>query len=967
MSARPFVCAAICLLGAQATRAEPWDLAGARPRLGGVTGDGLWVNGRPIYLVGVWVGGTVSTAPSLYKPDLDGDNIAYSELLSAETAPLLGINSAHPQMSALRVMRPTGWFAEDRHTQPRWEQLQAFVAGLGDLPVTVDCAGIKAFDGASVPAELKQVNRAWHSFVPLCPEHPQAWQLYESYWQDCARQIVEAGSNAIIYELFNEPTYNCRCAHNKHEFAQRMAARYQTIEAANAAWRTDFGSFDAVANMDAPEQTPGLWCDWIKFIGDRYVEILAAGKAAIESVDQREPMYFLDQPSVSTTYLRCNGIDPVKLNSLMDIVGMEGGVSFGASQPREEEDPMAAVLASKGLFSHQLYLDLARAFGKPIVNTETYCGRFFSNVRFPSHREDILTELWEEMIHGAAGSYFYNWGRRWWEWQDLAGAKHLAREIKYKAYSMLNPYAFPPESLNGFKDFLRDMESVGDELLSGPRIEGQVALLISQPTVRQLFRGRSPTEKSPYEEIVREWYAALTLAQIPLDVVWEEQLETADLSRYRAILAPGAQYAYRATEEPLKRFVEEGGLLIATEGAFARDEYGEPWRQTAGEQATGMALEARLLSEDLRGPELQAELHGLLLEPEDFREFTLSPADDEGRPLLCEAYRIRRASGDYYYLLNWETTSRLARLKVRAPVGKVILAPLEGAVYLEGDVAGEGVLIHLPSQTRVLVLVAKPGRAAATAREHWTEEDVRARCAEALARERAELAAVEAELTAARVAADALVVSFGGPVNDAGEYEVDEDTVLLLHFNGGFEKEPERVEGPVSFVEGKFGTQAVHCGPAARVRFDLPDGFDKDTGTIELWGRPDWLTRDGKRHTLVDLKGPGTWNQNRLLLNKNLNHEIGFVIWDRSKRALAVKLPINIFRQHQWTHICVTWDTGSGLKFYVNGELRGTAEGRLDLEGLETMTIGNGHGSERPWEGAIDELRLSRGERQPQE
>ena len=103
MSARAFVCAAICLLGAQATRAEPWDLAGARPE---VRGDGLWVDGRPIYLVGVWVGGTVSTAPSLHKPDLDGDNIAYSELLSAATAPLLGINSAHPPMSALRCSSP---------------------------------------------------------------------------------------------------------------------------------------------------------------------------------------------------------------------------------------------------------------------------------------------------------------------------------------------------------------------------------------------------------------------------------------------------------------------------------------------------------------------------------------------------------------------------------------------------------------------------------------------------------------------------------------------------------------------------------------------------------------------------------------------------------------------------------------------------------------------------------------------
>lgn len=956
---RAVMLAALLTLAACAAYGQGRDLIGARPEIRGCT---LWADGRPIYLSGVWIGGTVSTDPRLHKPDLDGDHTAYARLLSEQTAPLLGINSAHPPMSALRVMRPTGWFTEDRHTQPRWDGLQAFVRGLRQLPVIVDCADIKAFSGQQTPAELRQVNPHWHSFVPLCPERPDAWALYEQYWQDCARQVLEAGANAFAYELFNEPAYHCRCELNKRDFAGRMRDRHGDIRRANDLWSTDFASFDDVARMEAPEATPGLWCDWLQFIGDRYAEILAAGRQAIKSVDRREPMYFLDQPAISMTYLRACGIDPVKVSAAMDIVGMEGGVSFGESVPQAEDDPMAAVFQAAGLFGHQLYLDMARAFGKPVVNTETYCGRFYGSVRFPSHRQDILTELWEEMMHGAAGSYFYNWGRRWWEWNDIEGAKRAAREIGYKAYSMLNPYAYPPESLEGLRDFQQDMELVGDDLLSGPRIEGQVALIISQPTIRQVFRGRSYTEAGPYEETVRAWYTALTLEQIPVDIVWEEQLAEADLIRYRALLAPAMEHAYRASETPLRRYAEAGRRIIATRGALARDEYGRPWAvQDGREQA--MPVKAEFIDE-AGGLQLQETLREALLGAGDFRHFRVLPDDDPGRPLICKAHRVRRPAGDYYYIVNWETTSRLARLRVPDAAGRPVTAPLDDATYSEGDAAGEGVLVHLPSQVRTLVFIPAAGTPAPRTGQRWTERLVRERYADALERERALLAEVHAELAAERRAAEERVVAFDGPRNEAGEYQPDERTVMLLHFNGRFEHEPQRVVGQVEFVPGRFGTQAAHFAPDAGALFRLPANLNWAQGAIECWVRPDWPTRTGRRHTIADIKGPGEWNENRLMLHKNLDHEVAFVIWDRSRTALSVRVPINILRQHRWTHLCGTWDAARGLRFYVNGELVGEAEGTLDIARFDTLAVGNNVTFDRPWEGVVEELRLSSGERQ---
>lgn len=927
------------------------DLRGARPT---AVGDGLRWQGKPVYLVGVWVGCSVSTDPRLYKPELDGDHPAYASVLSALTADGLGINSAHPPMSPFPVTRLTGWIPEGKDDVPRYDRLQRFVKGLGALPVTVDCAGISAFGSDRVPAAMKQVGPGWHGFVPLCPDSPEGLAVYEAYWKDCARQIVEAGSNAVIYELFNEPAYNCRCAHNARRFAERMAARYGTIAAANRVWHTSFADFASVAALSAPDETPGLWCDWCAFIGDRYVELLEAGRRAIAQVDRR-PLCFTDQPSISSTYLRCNGIDPVKVNAVMDVVGMEGGVRFGTSRPESEADPMAAVLAAGELFSHQLYLDMARAFGKPIVNTETYCGRFYENVRFPSHRQDLCTELWTEMLHGASGSYFYNWGRRWWEWRDLAGAQRVARETGYKAYSMLNPYAYPSESLRGLPDFVADMNRVGAEILDGPRIQGQVALLISQPTVRQVFRGRPYTEPGPYEKAVRAWYAAMMLDQIPVDVVWEEQLPRLDLRAYRALLAPGAEYLYRASEAPLRAFVGAGGVLVATPEAMSKDEYGEPWSAQGGTDLPVTRVEA-----GVTGPDLGLALRQVLLSPRDDRLFTVVAADDPARPLQCEAYRIARGRRQYYYLANWETTSRLVRLRVPGERPGAVLAPLADAAYAEGDLTAAGVLVHLPAQTRTLVLAAPAGDGAATA---WTETAVRAAYAKALATETAELASARAELQVERAATEQLRVSLGGPTSAAGEYVPDSATLVLLHLNGSLDQPAATPSATIGFSGGKFGTPALHTGPDARLIFALPANDASSAGTVECWARPDWPTADGQRHTLVDLKGPGDWNQNRVMIYKNLDHEVAFVVYDQDHKALVVRAPINILRQGQWTHLAGSWDSAAGLCFYVNGEAVGKAEGGFALGALDRLAVGNACDSDRPWCGTIDEVRLSRGVR----
>jgi len=354
------------------------------------------------------------------------------------------------------------------------------------------------------------------------------------------------------------------------------------------------------------------------------------------------------------------------------------------------------------------------------------------------------------------------------------------------------------------------------------------------------------------------------------------------------------------------------------------------------------------------------DLTAALLSPTDFRRFTLSPADEPPHPLQCEAYQITRPSGDYYYLMNWETTSRLVRLRVPSSPAKAVLAPLDEATYTEGNLADDGVLLHLPSQTRTLVLAANVARAMA---RRWTETDVRAAYDAALARETAELQSVQTELQAERAATEDLRVSMGGPTSPTGEYAADAATVHLLHFNGTLDTRPQAQADADQFTPGKFGTQALHALKGTRLIFALPEGYDASVGTLECWTRPDWPTADGQRHTLMELKGPGDWNQNRLMVYKNLDYEVAFAAYGKDRKSLAVKLPINVLRQGQWTHIAAVWNAATGLRMYVNGELRGEAAGQFRMGPIDKLSVGAACDADRPWDGAIEELRLSNVER----
>ncbi|OGV62713.1 MAG: hypothetical protein A3K19_24410 [Lentisphaerae bacterium RIFOXYB12_FULL_65_16] len=856
--------------------------------------DGTFVvAGKPVFYLGPWFGdGSIESEfqPESFR-EATSERAFYNQVFDKPIAFELGMNSLQISAATLIPMRLELGLPLDR---PRLLELEApFYRGLGGLPLVLDYAWIDDIDRAlipdgSAPPEIAQQNSAWHSFIPLCPEHPLGAKIYRTYCQTGARFALKHGGNPYLYEIFNESSYNCRCEFNKRMFVENLRNQYGTVETANARWGVTFASFeDAVFKTAKYETCPGLWIDWCKFSGDRYAAVLTELSAAIREVDRRPRVYFTEQISLPNMIdFHGAGMDYRKIAGALDVLCVEGGRRFGSSFSAGHVNEMEEALAASGE-DYLLVLDAMVAlskYQKPVVNNEHYCTRSRFGKRQPSRKEDLITAMWSEVFHGVSASYVYAWSRRPWEWRTFEEARDIVINGGYKAACLLNPYAYPTESLDGFKQFMRELGGVWDLALPMPRLKpGTVALLHSYPTLRMSAISQIDTRR-----ILSSWYAALLFAQYPVEVVFEEDVLPAALSRYQVVVAPCVNNCYDGTVSALAEYVTKGGVLLCGAGAFASDEYGKPadaskllgLRRTRADPAkTVLALPDTPLQVTvavservepvtatpvgsgtsplflnvlgvgkvyyLSGAPLGKGLGAVVrhvLATEQVRRHVAVAAEDGKAMDQVEAQVIDRGDRKLVFIANWEDEgTRLAR--VSFPVGadgvtvsdlgvrEIYAAPSGKAVWTGADLDA-GLVLDLAPQTRRILLVGgeppAPFRAVA-------EADVRTRFAAASKAEAPELERLrkegeslmktrqEAQCYAAIDADKCVFVDLSRHVNMAFKDDIDGDRQ-----GGWFD------QGQNDFRRMPLGRQVL-----ANIPFEIIDPLKNDgKSAIIMFGPP---------------------------------------------------------------------------------------------------------------------------------
>ncbi|MDD3154348.1 MAG: beta-galactosidase [Victivallaceae bacterium] len=542
--------------------------------------QGSWrMNGRAHLFLGAWVNNQKATDWSHPAKPIRIEHPAYLEGPSKSLWDRLGMNSL--QISA--AWRLPGQLlyglANDGDCAKQEKNQNDFVAGLKDMPIAVDFAfgfnGVLRAQKPEAHRELDQRNPHWHQFIPYCPENPDGNRYYESFFLGGVRAYLERRANVFLYELFNESSYQCECRWNARLFAQAMQGKYRTIAAANHRWGTVFDSFDEVATATNFIQYRKLWPDWCKFLSHCYSEKLKQYRKVIQSEDRRDKVYFTEQCSTTNFFNeRGAGMDYRDIAEACDVLTTEGGIRFGHDLKTGGRNEMEEVVFTPP-HRHRIVCSIYRTLSKgskPIHNHEHYNARFENGKRVPSNRDDLVTSLWNEVMYGISGIYIYVWEKRSWEWRSLEQAKANVLHPSYKSSALLNPYNWPPDELEGFRKFRREIDPYLERIMPCPRtIPGNVACFYSYPTLRMLAY-----EKNAVEKKLSNWFGALTDAQYQTDIVFDEDICAPDFKRYRALVVPCADYMPEDTYRRILEFAQGGGLVIADQNAMRFNEYGEP-------------------------------------------------------------------------------------------------------------------------------------------------------------------------------------------------------------------------------------------------------------------------------------------------------------------------------------------------------------------------------------------------------
>lgn len=379
----------------------------------------------------------------------------------------------------------------------------------------------------------------------LCPDHAATQTLEEKFLRAVVSQVGRHPA-LFAWEPMNEPHQwvdleqtppgvFCYCEATRAAFRSWLQARYGSLEALGKAWGRRFSSWDDVR---PPTWRFGYadWCDWRTFTAEN---VVAHVRRRAEIIRAHSPAPVIAHAWGGGTtlcpHLGAMAFDDWKQADVVDLWGCSG---FPSRLPQ--------------IVTLGLSMDSTRsaAAGKPFWQAELGAGDYGSGLdrqgRVPAAWMTLWS--WESIRHGAKGLLY-------WQFRKERHGSELG------AYGLTDYGGEPTPNAWAVAAVGRTLNRHAEDFLTAAPEPARAALLFSYQSYLVDWAEHRNCQLSI--GALAGYYHLLWRANIPVDILHEERVTAAGLSRYKLLILPLPVALPPALARVLSDYVRGGGWVLS--------------------------------------------------------------------------------------------------------------------------------------------------------------------------------------------------------------------------------------------------------------------------------------------------------------------------------------------------------------------------------------------------------------------
>lgn len=341
----------------------------------------------------------------------------------------------------------------------------------------------------------------------------------------------------ILWHISNEFGGECHCPLCQEAFRNWLKEKYGTIENLNKKWCTTFWShtYNSFEQIESPSpvgetQLHALNLDWKRFVTHQtadfiHHEIQSVREGGSELPTTANLMYYFD------------GLNYFELAKEIDVVSWD-------TYPTWHKQDVIETAYENGM-CHDLMRSLKR---KPFFQMESCpTSTNWQSVSKLKKPGVLFAQSMQAIAHGGEGALYF-------QIRQSRGASEKFHGAVIDHYGGNDTRVF------------REVSQVGKTLkeisvLTGSKVKSQAAILYDWDSQWAMEDSQGPRNKGlHYREAQLKYYRGFRKLGLNVDLVDM----TCDLSGYKIFAAPMCYMFRDGFEEKVRKFVEDGGIFIAT-------------------------------------------------------------------------------------------------------------------------------------------------------------------------------------------------------------------------------------------------------------------------------------------------------------------------------------------------------------------------------------------------------------------